>query len=120
MSRAAPLAAPFHAVADPTRRAILDRLRDEPESVGALAEGFPVSRPAISQHLRILRDAGLVREARDAGDGRQRIYHVTPAPLREVAQWTLRYQALWQGNLERLRRRVEGTAGDAPFPEDRT
>lgn len=118
MPRPAPLADPFHALADPTRRAILDRLRQAPASVSALADGFPVTRPAISQHLRVLRDAGMVREARDAADGRQRIYHVTPEPLREVAQWTLRYQALWQGNLERLRRRLEAPAGDPPSREE--
>lgn len=120
MHHAVPLADPFHALADPTRRAILDRLREEPTSVRALAAGFPMTRPAISQHLRVLRDAGLVRETREAGDGRQRIYQVTPEPLREVAQWTLRYQALWRGNLDRLRHGLEAPAGDAPTPEDRT
>jgi DNA-binding transcriptional ArsR family regulator len=110
---ASPTADPFQALADPTRRALLDRLRDGPVAAGALAEGFPISRPAISQHLRVLRDAGLVREARDPADGRQRIYPLTPAPLREVAQWTLRYQTLWEDNLGRLKRHLERRASSS-------
>jgi len=99
---------PFVAVADPTRRAILDRLRAGGAPVAEIAAGFAMSRPAVSKHLRVLREARLVGERR-GGDGRQRIYHLTPEPLREVAQWALAYQAFWQANLARLKQHVEGS-----------
>lgn len=104
---------PFLAVADPTRRALLDRLSQGEAPVAELAAGFAISRPAISRHLRVLRDAGLVRERRGGADGRQRIYHVTPGPLRRVAQWSLRYQAFWPANLASLKRHLEA-------PDDKT
>ena len=104
---------PFLAVADPTRRALLDRLSQGEAPVAELAAGFAISRPAISRHLRVLRDAGLVREQRGGADGRQRIYHVTPGPLRKVAQWSLRYQTFWPANLASLKRHLEP-------PDDRT
>ena len=84
MHRAAAHADVYHAVADPTRRAILDRLRRGGAPVTELAAGFRMSRPAVSKHLGVLRRARLVRERRE---GRQRIYQVTPAPLEAVAQW---------------------------------
>ena len=70
----------FHAIADPTRRAILDRLRDGGQAVNEIAGRFDVSRPAISKHLRVLHDARLVTEIRE---GRNRIYRLNPEPLRE-------------------------------------
>jgi DNA-binding transcriptional ArsR family regulator len=82
---------PFHAVADPTRRAILDRLRGGELPVATLASAFPMSRPAVSKHLRVLRDARLVRERKA---GRQRLYQLTPAPLEGVAAWVESYRAL--------------------------
>ncbi|HEX3159241.1 MAG TPA: metalloregulator ArsR/SmtB family transcription factor [Gemmatimonadaceae bacterium] len=102
---------PFHAVADATRRALLDRLRLGDAPVAELASGFRMSRPAVSRHLRILRDARLVRERRSGTDGRQRVYQLTAAPLREVAQWTAAYQAFWPANLASLKRHLEGAAG---------
>lgn len=83
----------FLAVADPTRRAILDRLRRGPAPVNELASGFRVSRPAISKHLRILRGARLVRERRE---GRQRIYQLEPERIQEIAKWAEEYRRLWQ------------------------
>ena len=65
----------FTALSDPTRRLIFERLARRPRAVGELAEGLPVSRPAVSQHLKVLRDAGLVLDARD---GRRRLYRVNP------------------------------------------
>lgn len=70
--------APWTALGDPTRRAIFECLVEGPRAVGALAEEFPVSRPAVSQHLKVLKDAGLVR---DRPAGKHRIYHVEPAGL---------------------------------------
>src|SRR5258708_38525548 len=74
----------FHAVADPTRRAILDRLRDGGQAVNEIAGRFDVSRPAISKHLRVLHAAQLVTEVRE---GRHRIYQLNPQPLREPERW---------------------------------
>jgi DNA-binding transcriptional ArsR family regulator len=96
---------PFHAVADPTRRAILDRLRGGELPVAELASGFAMSRPAVSKHLRVLRGARLVRERRA---GRQRLYQLTPAPLANVADWVETYRSLWQQNLLNLKRHLEG------------
>ena len=107
MPRASASADPFLAVADPTRRAILDRLRDGDAPVAQLAAGFAMTRPAISRHLRVLREARLVRERRGGEDGRQRIYQLTPGPMREVAVWAERYQVFWQDSLTRLKRHVE-------------
>jgi len=98
---------PFQAVADPTRRAILDRLRTGSAPVAALASGFAMSRPAVSRHLRVLRDARLVRERRGGEDGRQRLYELTPAPLSEIALWAAAYEAFWPAHLTRLKRHAE-------------
>ena len=97
----------FLAVADPTRRAILDLLRDGDAPVMQLAAAFDMSRPAVSRHLRVLRDARLVRERRGGDDGRQRIYALTPEPLREVARWAEGYSVFWRDGLSRLKRHVE-------------
>ncbi len=89
MSGIAASADVFRAVADPTRRALLDLLLYSDRSVRELAGGFRMSQPAISQHLRILRKAGLVRARRA---GRRRLYHVNPKPVREVYQWAANYK----------------------------
>jgi DNA-binding transcriptional ArsR family regulator len=109
MPRTLASADPFHAVADPTRRAILDRLRGGEAPVAVLAAGFAMSRPAVSKHLRVLRDARLVRERRGGRDGRQRVYELTPAPLRAVAEWAQAYQAFWPANLASLKHHLEGS-----------
>jgi DNA-binding transcriptional ArsR family regulator len=106
MPRARASLDPFAAVADPTRRAILDRLRGGEAAAGELAAGFAMSRPAVSKHLRVLREARLVRERRGS-DGRQRVYALTPAPLREVAEWAATYEAFWPQHLARLKRHLE-------------
>lgn len=107
MPRPSASADPFLAVADPTRRAILDRLRVSDAPVAQLAAGFDMTRPAISRHLRVLRDARLVKERRGGTDGRQRIYQLTPGPMREVARWAQSYEIFWQDSLARLKRHVE-------------
>lgn len=96
----------FRAIADPTRRAILDRLRAGPAPVNALAEDFRQSRPAISKHLRVLREARLVSETRA---GRERVYRLHPAPLQQVAGWLESYRTFWQTNLTQLKRYLEET-----------
>lgn len=105
MSRARASVDVFHAVADPTRRAILDRLRGGGVAVAELAAGFDMTRPAVSKHLRVLRDADLVREERD---GRQRVYSLNPEPLRDVSQWIESYRRFWPANLASLKRYLEG------------
>ncbi len=94
----------FNAVADPTRRAILDRLRQGSAPVTELASGFRVSRPAISKHLKVLRSARLVRERKK---GRQRIYQLEPERIEEVAKWAEEYRTFWLNNVTRLKRHLE-------------
>jgi DNA-binding transcriptional ArsR family regulator len=96
----------FRAIADPTRRAILDRLRGGPAPVNALAADFSQSRPAISKHLRVLREAQLVAEERA---GRERIYALSPRPLQQVAGWIEGYRSFWQHSLGNLKSYLEGT-----------
>jgi DNA-binding transcriptional ArsR family regulator len=95
---------PFKAISDPTRRAILDRLRAGPTPVNALAVDFRQSRPAISKHLRVLREASLVTEKRN---GRERLYQLQPRPLQQVASWLEGYRAFWLDHLNNLKRYLE-------------
>jgi DNA-binding transcriptional ArsR family regulator len=111
MPRAQAATDPFTAVADPTRRAILDRLRAGAAPVVEIAAGFSMSRPAVSRHLRVLRDARLVRERRGGTDGRQRIYQLDAAPLKEVARWAEAYAPFWSANLASLKRHLERKRG---------
>jgi DNA-binding transcriptional ArsR family regulator len=94
----------FRAISDPTRRAILDRLRGGAAPVYALAADFSSTRPAISKHLRVLKEARLVREQRV---GRERMYQLDPLPLQRVAGWIEGYRAFWQMNLDNLKRHLE-------------
>jgi DNA-binding transcriptional ArsR family regulator len=96
--------ATFQALADPTRRAVLDLLRRGSQPAGEIAQAFPVSRPAISKHLRLLRRAHLVREHRE---GRHRVYHLNPQPLRAVDSWLDQYRNFWKLNLTNLKTFVE-------------
>ena len=109
MSRIAANADVFNAVADPTRRAILDRLRAGPSPVNDLASGFRVSRPAISKHLRVLRSARLVREKKE---GRQRIYQLEPDRIQEVAKWAEEYRSFWHHSIASLKRHLEQSSED--------
>jgi DNA-binding transcriptional ArsR family regulator len=90
----------FGAIADPTRRYLLDMLRAGERSVQELADHFDVTRPAISQHLRILREHDLVEEERV---GRQRFYRVHATALREVFEWVQQYESFWDERIVRLR-----------------
>jgi DNA-binding transcriptional ArsR family regulator len=84
----------FAALHDPTRRAVLDRLRTGPKPVGEIARGLPVTRPAVSQHLKVLKDAGLVA---DRTEGTRRIYHIDPKGLGAMRAWLDRY---WEAALD--------------------
>lgn len=99
----------FRAVSDPTRRALLDRLKLGSRAVGSLASGFPISRPAISKHLRILKEADLVMEHRK---GRQRVYELNPRPLEQLDEWLDSYRAFLRANLARLKEYVENENRD--------
>lgn len=96
--------AAFNALADPTRRAVLDLLRAGTRPAGEIARAFPVSRPAISKHLRILRRAHLVEERRE---GRHRLYQLNPEPLKAVDSWIDHYRQFWTASLENLKSFVE-------------
>ena len=96
--------ATFQALADPTRRAVLDLLRRGGQPAGQIASAFPISRPAISKHLRLLRRVHLVREHRE---GRNRVYQLNPEPLRAVDSWIEQYRAFWAASLDNLKAFVE-------------
>lgn len=74
----------FNALADPTRRAVFERIAEQPQTVGALAAQLPVSRPAVSQHLKVLKDAGLVS---DEARGASRVYRIDPHGLGPIRRW---------------------------------
>ena len=109
--------AAFNALADPTRRAVLDLLRAGTRPAGEIARVFPISRPAISKHLKILRRAHLVQEHKE---GRHRFYQLNPQPLRAVDSWIEQYRTFWTTSLENLKEFVETeyqkeiTASDPP------
>jgi DNA-binding transcriptional ArsR family regulator len=96
--------ATFSALADPTRRAVLDLLRQGSQPAGRIAQAFPVSRPAISKHLRLLRRAHLVQQHRE---GRHRFYQLNPDPLRAVDSWLEQYRVFWSTSLANLKTFVE-------------
>jgi DNA-binding transcriptional ArsR family regulator len=89
----------FRAIADPTRREILDRLAVQDEPVMELAKMFDMSMPAVSQHLKVLQEARLVTGRRE---GRQVFYRLNPKPLREVSQWVNTYERFWKNRLNAL------------------
>jgi len=89
------------ALADPTRRAIFERIAEHPSPVGELARRFPVSRPAVSQHLKVLKDAGLVSDRRD---GNRRIYHVEPAGIGALRAY---FDRFWNQSLAAFKAAAE-------------
>ena len=89
----------LHALADESRRTVLEVLRDHPASAGELADVLPIARPGVSRHLRVLREAGLVDVRADA---QRRIYSLRPEALIEVDEWLADYRELWQSRLDAL------------------
>ncbi len=106
----------FAALADPTRRAILERLSFGGSSVTDLAEPFDVSLPAISKQLRVLERAGLLTQEKD---GRVRRCHLEAQPMKEAVDWMAQYQRFWEGQLNSLARYLEDTASDQDGPRER-
>lgn len=94
----------FEVLAEPTRRRILDLLRERPWMVGELAVRLGLTQPGTSKHLRVLREAGLVRVRRDA---QRRWYELCHEPLLEVDEWLRPYRALWSGRLDALERHLD-------------
>ncbi|MFC6487734.1 ArsR/SmtB family transcription factor [Nitratireductor sp. GCM10026969] len=94
----------FRALADPTRRAVLERLLDGEKNATELREGLDISQPAVSQHVAILRDAGLIEQKRQ---GRQVRYRLAPDGLAPMVDWLTRYRAFWPTRVERLRTLLE-------------
>ena len=94
----------FEVVAEPNRRRILDLLGARERPVGELVTRLELSQPAVSKHLRILREAGLV-EAR--GDAQRRLYRVRPGPLRAIDEWLSPYRRMWATSLDDLERHLE-------------
>jgi DNA-binding transcriptional ArsR family regulator len=95
-------------LAEPSRRRILDLLRDGERPVGELVALLPLSQPAVSKHLRVLREAGLV-DVR--GDAQRRLYRVTPEPLAELDAWLAPYRTLWADRLDALQRHLAAKGG---------
>lgn len=93
----------FSAIADPVRRAILETLNAKPLAAGQLADRFPISRPAVSRHLKVLRQAGLVSVSTT---GRTRMYRVEPGPLAEIEGWLIQYRETWSSRFDALETEV--------------
>src|SRR5581483_8509711 len=95
---------PFEVLAEPNRRRILDLLRERERPVGELVAALDVSQPAVSKHLRVLREAG-VGEARV--EAQRRVYRLRAEPLREIDAWLEAYRPLWNESLDRLERHLD-------------
>src|ERR671919_651320 len=98
------MATTFEVLAEPTRREILDLVRERERSVGELVARISISQPGVSKHLRVLRDAGLVEVRADA---QRRLYRVRPEPLAEIDAWLRPYRRLWAGRLDALEKHLD-------------
>jgi DNA-binding transcriptional ArsR family regulator len=103
----------FTALSDPTRRSIVRRLADGEATVLELAEPFPISLPAISRHLKVLEQAGLITRSRD---GQRRPCQLRPEPLVEIAAWAEHTRAAWEQRLDRLDTHLQRAAGRTAAP----
>ncbi len=106
--------ATFDALGEPTRRRIVELLRERPRRAGELAAAFAVSGPAISRHLRVLRRSGLIEEERIADDARVRLYHLRREPFTELQAWVDGMAAFWAEQLESFKTHVEREEGETP------
>ncbi len=98
------MATTFELLADPTRRRLLEELRDGERSVGALVERLEMSQPAVSKQLRVLREAGLASVRKDA---QRRIYRLNPAKLRELDDWLEPFRAMWEARVDAMERTLD-------------
>ncbi|GAA3244739.1 metalloregulator ArsR/SmtB family transcription factor [Pseudonocardia petroleophila] len=99
----------FAVLAEPARRRILDLLRERPRSVGELTDALGLSQPGTSKHLKVLREAGLVRVRAEA---QRRVYELDPAPLAEVDAWLAPYRWMWADRLDALERHLDDRLDD--------
>ena len=110
------LTAIFSALADPTRRAILERLSEGEATVGELAEPLQMSLPAVSKHLKVLERAGLLRRRRD---GRSHVMNLEPGPMATATEWLEYYRQVWEGSFDRLSEYLEKeNENDQPETKD--
>ena len=100
------MASTFDVLAEPSRRRILDLLRDEERPVNELVHRLDISQPGVSKHLKVLREAGLVEVRQDA---QRRLYRVRAEPLAEIDAWLAPYRRLWAGTLDALERHLDET-----------
>ena len=105
----------FEVLAEPTRRRILDLLRERPRLVGELTAELGLSQPGTSKHLKVLRDAGLVKVRADA---QRRWYELDPAPLAEVDEWLAPYRWMWADRLDALERHLDRDGDDGTDTDD--
>lgn len=96
----------FRALADPTRRSIIDLLQVEPLPIATIAEQFDMSRPAVAKHLSILKEGGLIAVEKK---GRERINHLTPGGLKTIAEWINHFDQFWDDRLAQLKKAAEET-----------
>ena len=104
---ASKLDAAFHALADPTRRGVVDLLRIRPRRAGELSRHFRTSPPAMSRHLRVLRQTGLVSEERAPDDARARVYQLRRAPFAALHAWLDEVEAFWSDQLDSFKAHAE-------------
>jgi DNA-binding transcriptional ArsR family regulator len=95
------------ALADPTRRGVIDLLRQQPRRAGELAEALLMTRPAMSRHLRVLRRSGLVSESEPAHDARVRLYRLEPGPFAELREWLTEVEGFWGEQLLSFKHHAE-------------
>ncbi|MCP3165373.1 ArsR/SmtB family transcription factor [Myxococcus qinghaiensis] len=101
----------FAALADPTRRGVIDLLREQPRRAGELAAAFDMSPPAMSRHLRVLRKTGLVEEDAVEDDARVKLYRLRPERFSELRAWLDEVEAFWGGQLQSFKEHAERTRG---------
>jgi DNA-binding transcriptional ArsR family regulator len=104
MTRAASASDPFHAIAEPRRRAILEHLAAREHSVGDIVVALRLAQPSVSKHLRVLRHVGLVKVRRT---GRQALYRTNPQQIRAVYEWSSQFERYWRRQLTRVKERAE-------------
>ena len=95
------------ALADPTRRQVIDLLKIKPRRAGELNSQFTISGPAMSRHLRVLREAGLIEEQRDASDNRARVFQLRAEPFAEMQEWLQAVEGFWSDQLQTLKALAE-------------
>ena len=104
MARASTTSDPFNAVAEPRRRALLEYLAPRERPVGEIAGALGLAQPSVSKHLRVLYEVGLVGSRRD---GRRVLYHAKPDGIRQINEWTRRFERYWRSQLGRVKERAE-------------